>query len=487
MKKFLTFVLCFCIMFTFSVGASFAAVVSTTYKSEVVKNAVESVCAVDFTKYSKSMKDAINAEMKELRDFAAEKESLDATVLAKIDEFKTYLADNALAKQEADLKAIKTDAVIKFENKIDAYVASKTWSDDQIKLGEKADFEADVKAFSDWFIGKRFYHPGKNVINGGHATGSTELTFASAKADIKYLNAKVIDDAWFAQIVGMLDEVKNVKYEADKYYADLAHYNSTVYSASAIAEAKAATYAGIELLDITDATKFVEPKTIEEEKADKVEADAKALADAKTAAILAITAGDYYIGNWSGEAKAYVADIQSKYIVYINDATTIAKVDAYKYEAMRLIGGYQSDAQIKDENDKLVGDLNDTKEELDKTKEELEAIKKELALDKAMDNFSVKARSEKTSKGYIKVKAVADTDELEALGYTVKYKFYRATSKNGEYVAKFTSKGTYTNTAGTKGKMYYYRVKAIVYDEEGNIVAETKIKDCKYACRKFGK
>lgn len=487
MKKFLTFMLCFCIMFTFSVGASFAAVVSTTYKSEVVKNAVESVYPADFTKYSKSMEDEIAKEIKELRDFAAEKESLDSEVLKAIDEFKTFLADNTIAKQEAALKDIKADAFIKFDNKLDAYVASKTWTEDEIKLGKKAEFEADVKAFETWFKTERFYHPTKNIINGGHATGSTELTLAQAKEDIAYLNEKVIDEAFFTTIVGMLDKVADVKYEADKYYADLARYNVTKYSTSAIAAAKAETYEKIELLVITDSTDFVVPKTIEQEKADKAKAEAEALADAKDAAILAITAGEYYIGNWSGEAQAYVKDIQIKYVGYINAATTIAKVDAYKHEAMRLIGEYQSDAEIKFENDKLVGDLNDTKEELDKTKEELEAIKKEMVLDKAMDNFSVKARSSKTSKGYIKVKAVADTEELEKLGYTVKYKFYRSTSKNGTYSYKFTSDGTYTNTGGTKGKMYFYRIKAVIYDANDEVVAETKIKDCKYASRKFGK
>ena len=331
MKKFLTFVLCFCIMFTFSVGASFAAVVSTTYKSEVVKNAVESVCTVDMTKYSKSMEEEIAKEIKELRDFAAEKDSLDASVLKAIDDFKTFLKDNTLAAQEAELKAIKTDAIIKFENKLDAYVASKTWTDAQIKTGEKADFEANVKLFENWFVAKRFYHPGKNVINGGHATGSTELTFATAKADIEYLNGKVIDDAWFTTIVSLIKDVKNVKYEADKYYADLTQYQADKYSASAIATAKAQSYADIEMLVIKKGDAFAEPKTIEAEKAEKVEAEAKALIDAKSAAIFAITAGDYYVGNWSGEAKAYVADIQSKYVVYINAATTIAKVDTYKY------------------------------------------------------------------------------------------------------------------------------------------------------------
>ena len=478
MKKFLTFMLCFCIMFTFSVGASFAAVVSTTYKSEVVKNAVESVCAVDLTKYAKSMEDEIAKEIKELRNFAAEKKSFDSEVLKAIDEFRTFLADNTIAKQEAALKDIKTDAMIKFNNKVDAYVASKTWTEDQIKLGKKAEFEADVKAFTNWFA-KRMYYPAFNVINSGHVTGSTELTFETAKKDVDMLTAQVIDDTWFGYIVGLIDKVEDVKFEAKQYYERLER-DTTKYSATAIAAARTETYTGIEMLDITDATEFVEPKTIEQEKADKAEADAKALTDAKSAAIFAITAGDYYVGNWSGEAKSYVADIQSKYVVYINAATTIAKVDAYKYEAMRLMDAYQSDAEIKFENDKLVGDLTDTKEEL-------EAIKKEMALTKAMNNFEIKARSTKTSKGYIKVKAVADTKELEKLGYTVKYKFYRSTSKNGTYSYKFTSDEAYTNTAGTKGKTYFYRIKAVVYDADNNVVAETKIKDCKYASRKFGK
>jgi hypothetical protein len=472
-------------MFTFSVGASFAAVVSTTYKSEVVKNAVESVCAVDLTKYAKSMEDEIAKEVKELRDFAAEKESLDSEVLKAIDEFRTFLADNTIAKQEAALKDIKADAMIKFDNKVDAYVASKTWTEDEIKLGKKAKFEADVKAFTNWFA-KRMYHPAFNVINSGHVTGSTELTFETAKKDVDMLTAQAIDDTWFGYIIGLIDKVEDVKFEAKQYYERLER-NTTKYSATAIAAARTETYTGIEMLDITNATKFVEPKTIEQEKADKAEADAKALTDAKSAAIFTITAGDYYVGNWSGEAKSYVADIQSKYVVYINAATTIAKVDAYKYEAMRLMDAYQSDAEIKFENDKLVGDLTDTKEELDKTKEELEAIKKEMALTKAMNNFEIKARSSKTSKGYIKVKAIADTEELEKLGYTVKYKFYRATSKNGTYSYKFTSDETYTNTTGTKDKTYFYRIKAVIYDANDEVVAETKIKDCKYASRKFGK
>ena len=375
--------------------------------------------------------------------------------------------------------------MIKFDNKVDAYVASKTWTEDEIKLGKKAEFEADVKAFTNWFA-KRMYHPTFNVINSGHVTGSTELTFETAKKDVDMLTAQAIDDTWFGYIVGLIDKVEDVKFEAKQYYERLER-DTTKYSATAIAAARTETYTGIEMLDITDATKFVEPKTIEQEKADADKAEAEALDAAKKSAIFAITAGDYYVGNWSGDAKDKVADIQSRYEGYIKEASSIKAVNDLRDEAISKMNAYQSDAEIKFENDKLIGDLNDTKEELDKTKEELEAIKKEMALTKAMNNFEIKARSSKTSKGYIKVKAVADTEELEKLGYTVKYKFYRATSKNGTYSYKFTSNETYTNTAGTKGKTYFYRIKAVIYDADNNVVAETKIKDCKYASRKFGK
>ena len=70
------------------------------------------------------------------------------------------------------------------------------------KLGKKAEFEADVKAFTNWFA-KRMYHPAFNVINSGHVTGSTELTFETAKKDVDMMTAQAIDDTWFDYIVGL--------------------------------------------------------------------------------------------------------------------------------------------------------------------------------------------------------------------------------------------------------------------------------------------
>ena len=101
--------------------------------------------------------------------------------------------------------------------------------------------------------------------------------------------------------------------------------------------------------------------------------------------------------------------------------------------------------------------------------------------------LSFKARSTKTAKGSIKVKLTVDDESLkaiEALGYTVKYKFYRSTKKSSGYKAMLEKAGkTYTNTTGKKGTRYYYKARVMVYDSEGTLVTYTALKQCKYATR----
>ncbi len=41
----------------------------------------------------------------------------------------------------------------------------------------------------------------------------------------------------------------------------------------------------------------------------------------------------------------------------------------------------------------------------------------------------------------------------------------------------------YLNTAAKKGKKYYYKAVAKVYDENGELVAETELTQGKYGCR----
>lgn len=100
------------------------------------------------------------------------------------------------------------------------------------------------------------------------------------------------------------------------------------------------------------------------------------------------------------------------------------------------------------------------------------------------------ARSSRTPNKNIKVvlkmdkRTAASIETLKKLGYTVKYKFYRSTKKSSAYKVKITQKtGSYINTSGKKGVRYYYKARILVYDKNGKLVAQTELKQCKYACR----
>ena len=98
------------------------------------------------------------------------------------------------------------------------------------------------------------------------------------------------------------------------------------------------------------------------------------------------------------------------------------------------------------------------------------------------------ARSAKTAKKNIKVVVKGDLKAITDAGYTVKYKFYRSTKKSAGYKAMLTKKApTYYNTYGKKGTMYYYKARVMIYDKDGNFVAQTALKQCKYANRLWTK
>ena len=125
-----------------------------------------------------------------------------------------------------------------------------------------------------------------------------------------------------------------------------------------------------------------------------------------------------------------------------------------------------------------------TDQKADTTIDQTETVKAKVA------TLELMARSSKTAMKNIKValkmstEAQATIDEIQSLGYTVKYKFYRSTKKSASYkpMLEKASK-TYTNTTGKKGTRYYYKARVMVYDSEGNLVTKTELKQCKYACR----
>ena len=72
-------------------------------------------------------------------------------------------------------------------------------------------------------------------------------------------------------------------------------------------------------------------------------------------------------------------------------------------------------------------------------------------------------------------------------GFTVEYKFYRSTKSNKNFgTAKVTkTTNTYLNTSGKKGTKYFYKVKLVVKNAEGEVVATTPLTQCLYATRTF--
>ena len=113
------------------------------------------------------------------------------------------------------------------------------------------------------------------------------------------------------------------------------------------------------------------------------------------------------------------------------------------------------------------------------TKEELDKQVKE-----AVSKAALKARSVKLKDGRLQITVSSDVQDLQALGYTVKYKFYRSTRKASGYKAALEKAGTtYTTGKGTKGTRYYYKVRLMVYDKDGKLIAKSELKQCRYATR----
>ena len=99
-----------------------------------------------------------------------------------------------------------------------------------------------------------------------------------------------------------------------------------------------------------------------------------------------------------------------------------------------------------------------------------------------VQDLAIAVRTAKVGKK-VKVTAKADVQTLIDNGYTVTYKFYKSTKKGSGYkntVNKTTN--TYTNTNPVKGKNYY-KVKLVVKNADGTVVATTPLTQCKYGVR----
>ena len=153
----------------------------------------------------------------------------------------------------------------------------------------------------------------------------------------------------------------------------------------------------------------------------------------------------------------------------------------YTQDELKAISAAATGSTISITVEKTEEPIDDNAEKVEKAK----ALTKEMKLS---------ARSAKTAKKNIKItvktnsKTTAAIKELKDLGYTVKYRYYRSTKKASAYKSSVTkSTKTYINTAGKKGRMYYYKAQVRVYDENGKLIAKTALKQCKYANRAWSR
>ena len=166
---------------------------------------------------------------------------------------------------------------------------------------------------------------------------------------------------------------------------------------------------------------------------------------------------------------------------------TITIEEEYELDDVVLNG--TSKGKVTEIKDLRTGDkLVVTAKKKDSGADDAELDKKVKEL---ISGLEFKARSQKLKNGNIRVKLQGQFDEikeLEKLGYTVKYKFYRSTKKSSGYKATVTKNvPLYINTAGRDGVMYYYKANIMIYDKDGELIAQTAIKQCKYANRRWSK
>ena len=203
---------------------------------------------------------------------------------------------------------------------------------------------------------------------------------------------------------------------------------------------------------------------------------------------LAVKSGNKVISDFKGTVTvrlAVPAALKDKNIavVYIKDGALEKlegkRITQNKEEFYEFTTNHFSEFALVDTAEVKV-DNADKNDSVDKAK----SLIKELTLS---------AVSSKTAKKNVKItthmssKSNSVIKELGDMGFTVKYKYYRSVKKASKYTAvKTKNTKTYTNTKGKKGTKYYYKVRAVVYDGD-KVIAQSALKQCKYAVRVWTK
>lgn len=486
MKKILTILTVIAVMFTFSFGSAFAA--DAPYANDTVGKTVEqAIASVDFTKYLVKDAATIDGYKTTLIKATEKAKEYNAEVIKAIEEFKVNVAKiKTYDEQKIELTKERVEALTRIDNEIikltDILITElKDKTDDALKQ-RYSTLTSDINTYKDYLKAKI------NKID----IVSNRIVFDKPEVDLNEATVQLNNIKAETSIGNFYEKRDELNYrpyliaEAERLAKVMAlevkdGTQVRKYSDKAIADVLASVKNAINVLEIKT------PENVKIEMYDKVTTvDAESVADLaiyKTAAIASITTGSYSLTNWSGASLTVVTDIQKKYTDYINGATSKGLVDAYVSQAKAAMALYKTDAQIKEDNDKLTN--------LDKENKELADKLAKLELDKKITNLvsaqtdNLKCVSQKTKSGNIKITVKNfDVTEIIANEYTIKYTYYRAIKRASNFkIMKIKNTKTYTNTSGKKGVKYFYKVKISIFDKNGNLITTTKLSDCKAAYR----
>lgn len=458
------------------------------YKSQ--KAAIESAKAAYNALSSDAKKDVAAVTLKKLTDAEA-----DVKFYTEIDDAKTKL--NALTSTSS---SSQVQAALAAYNKL---------SDKQKEYITKADvekFNELAKKYNMSTITGVDEMPESEVVTTGK-TGSaitespTEVTVSgtTATASIKKENVEAIlkqaKENKSAKIVLNVATSDSKGAETVKIQLDAATVKSFVNDTQAVLTIK--TENGQVSLD-REALKTVASEakgttiTLEVVKVSKpTETQQKAAGTNGQVLQLVIKSGDKIISDFNkGKATVTVeipANLQDKKVAAIHIAED-GQIEQLSGKTVKIDGKDYYTFETPHFSTFALVDVDELGLEAGDEEESIERIKG------LVSDMSLEARSSKTSKKNIKVTLNVDKStaaaikEIKDMGYTVKYKYYRSTKKTAKYQARIakTTK-SFINTVGKKGTKYYYKARIQVYDKDGKLVAQTALKQCKYAARKWTK
>ena len=410
----------------------------------------------------------------------------DAAFLAGLEKFNAIptKADKAKAQATKEFK----DLLAQYKAEIKAYIdykksgleATKAWKNYTITSTEK--FATDLYG-ADWYNFDGCYTV--DELKTAYANAKTEIDNLKAKATLE-TEKKALEERAAAVptkvTVADKETVATLKKDIEDFnaYVDLVQGGAALKVLTGKVDSAYNTIKAAEAKAIKDAyTAIMKYGKVTTDEADAVKALREAVEAYKAFYKVENEDATYPAGVSENEltgtngvetllSKAAVKAVEEAIAKLPADGSDPAAVKAAReaYNALTLAERVSVDPKYYD---KLV----DAEKMIKFTAEDAKAYVQDL---------SIAVRTAKVGKK-VKVTVKADVQTLIDNGYTVTYKFYKSTKKGSGYkntVNKTTN--TYTNTNPVKGKNYY-KVKLVVKNADGTVVATTPLTQCKYGVR----